>query len=140
MTVAVRVRAMVTGRLRPGWSPRELELALASGDIHADDLVSAAVAAEVAAHEQRADQAVLVRILTARSLAQDLERGAVRTGERERQQEVEVEAAVRAAVLAFHDGLFKVFVGEEELEPGGRTRLDEGTEVLFLRLVPLAGG
>jgi hypothetical protein len=65
-----------------------------------------------------------VRILTARSLAQDRGRGAVRPGERERRQPVEVEAAVRAAVLAFHDGLFKVFVGEEELEPGGRTRLD----------------
>ncbi len=54
---------------------------------------------------------------------------------------VNVADAVDAALLAFGDGLFKVFVGERELtDDGAALPVTDGAALLFLRLVPLAGG
>ncbi len=45
---------------------------------------------------------------------------------------------MEAALLAFDDGMFKVFVGDREIQ--GLVEVTDGAAVLFLRLVPLAGG
>lgn len=83
MAIAVRVRAKVTGHRRAGMADHELSLALLPGRVSAQRLIEAAVTAEVAALEQRADEAQFVRLLTERSLTEELNRGAVRLGERE---------------------------------------------------------
>jgi hypothetical protein len=55
--------------------------------------------------------------------------------------QVNLADAVDAALLAFCDGLFKVFVGERELtDDGPALPVTDGAALLFLRLVPLAGG
>ena len=83
----------------------------------------------------------MVRILTGKSLLADLEQGAVRMGDAPPQGPVDRSAAVDAALLAFDDGLFKVFVGDDELAAdSGPADLTDGSSVLFLRLIPLAGG
>lgn len=107
----------------------------------AQQLIEASVAAEVAACEDRAAEASLVRVLTGTSLAADLNRGAVRMGGIPPAGPVDLAAAVDAALLAFDDGIFKVFVGEQELAGSAApAELTDGANVLFLRLVPLAGG
>lgn len=136
MTVAVRVRAKVTGHRRGG--ERELALALPPGPVTARQIIEAAVAAEVAAYAERAEQASLVRVLTDRALRDDLARGAVRTGDASPPGPPDLPVAVETALTAFDDGIFKVFVGDTEAE--GLLELADGAEVLFLRLVPLAGG
>jgi hypothetical protein len=98
------------------------------------------VTAEVTAYELRADEAALVRVLTERSLSEDLARGTVRMGYVERVEHVDLAAAVATAQLAFDDGIFKVFVGDDELDGTTTANLSDGADVLFLRLVPLAGG
>ena len=140
MTVAVRVRAKVTGHRRRSAGDHELELPLAPGAVTAAALIEAAVSAEVAAYEQRADEATLVRMLTERELTEDLARGAVRMGDIERPPTVNVDDAVATALLAFDDGIFKIFVGDQELDSTSTVDLTDGMDVLFLRLVPLAGG
>jgi hypothetical protein len=119
-------------------------LELPPGKVTARQLIESAVAAEVASHQARAEEASLVRVLTQKSLTEDLARGAVRIG---RQEEagmppaVQVRAAVDAALLAFGDGFFKVFVGDDELaDDDCPVSVTDGTALLFLRLVPLAGG
>ena len=136
MAVAVRVRAKVTGHRRGG--ERDLALALPPGPVTARQIVAAAVAAEVAAYQARAEEASLVRVLTDRTLRDDLDRGAVRTGDVRPAAPPDVAAAVETALRAFDDGIFKVFVGDSEAE--GPVELTDGADVLFLRLVPLAGG
>ena len=140
MAVAVSVRAKVTGQRGSSVGDHPVELQLAPGPVTASQLITAAVVAEVVAHEARADEATVVRVLTGTALSADLTRGAVRTGEVERPPEVDVDAAVATALLAFEDGIFKVFVGERELLADGTADLADGAQVLFLRLVPLAGG
>jgi hypothetical protein len=140
VTVAVRVRATVTGHRRRGVQEHDLALALPPGAVSARQIIEAAVAAEVAAHEARAGEASLVRVLTAKSLLDDLGRGAVRMGDVVSAGPVDIAAAAGAALLAFDDGIFKVFVGDREVDPAAPVDLTDGASVLFLRLVPLAGG
>jgi len=138
VAVAVRVRAKVTGHRRRGEQERDLALALPPGPVSARQIIEAAVAAEVAAYQARAGEASLVRVLTDQALLDDLDQGAVRMGDTEPAGPVDVAAAVQTALLAFDDGIFKVFVGDREVE--GPVELADGAAVLFLRLVPLAGG
>lgn len=140
VTVAVRVRAAVTGHRRHGVQEHELALALPPGPVSARQIIEAAVAAEVAAHQARAEEAGLVRVLTEQSLLDDLGQGAVRMGDVGPAAPVDLTAAVEAALLAFGDGFFKVFVGDREVEGSEPVDLTDGAAVLFLRLVPLAGG
>jgi hypothetical protein len=140
MTVAVRVKATVTGHRRRGVQEHDLALALPPGPVTARQIIEAAVAAEVAAYQARAGEASLVRVLTQKSLLDDLDRGAVRTGDAAPPGPVDIAAAVEAALVAFDDGIFKVFVGDREIEGSAGIDLTDGAAVLFLRLVPLAGG
>ena len=153
MAVAVRVRVTVTGHRRRGEQERGLALALPPGPVTARQIVAAAVTAEAAAYQARAGEASLVRVLTDRALRTDLDQGAVRMSDgrmsegrmsdrrmsdRPSAEPVDVTAAVETALLAFDDGIFRVFVGDREVE--GPVQLPDGAAVLFLRLVPLAGG
>jgi hypothetical protein len=142
MTVAVKVTATITGHRRRGVREHELTLELAPGEVQARRLIEAAVAAEVSAFQARAEENSFVRVLSADGLREDLARGAVRLGDPEEAEtkDVDVAAATEAALLAFDDGIFKVFVGEREVEAGTPAWLEDGASVLFLRLVPLAGG
>jgi hypothetical protein len=129
-------------------------LALPPGAVTARQLIEAAVTAEVTAYQGRAEEASLVRVLTKKSLDADLARGAVRTGGPRDSTElagaglagtepgpVDTAEAVDAALLAFGDGLFKVFVGERELtDDDAALPVTDGAALLFLRLVPLVGG
>jgi hypothetical protein len=123
----------------------ELMLELPAGPVSARRLIEAAVSAEVAAYQARAEEARLVRVLTEKSLLEDLARGAVRAGgPREdglgEPSPVEARTAVETALLAFEDGIFKVFVGDDELTGDAGVEVADGAALLFLRLVPLAGG
>jgi hypothetical protein len=149
VTVAVRVSATVTGHRRKGVREHDLVLALPPGEVTARQLIEAAVAAEVTAFQARAEEASLVRVLTKKSLDADLARGAVRTGGPADSVELaggepgqaRLADAVNGALLAFGDGLFKVFVGDRELtDDGAALPVADGAALLFLRLVPLAGG
>ena len=140
MTVAVRVRAKVTGHRPRGVQEHEVELALPPGPATAGQIIEAAVRAEVAAFRARAEEASLVRVLIGKSLLDDVTRGAVRMGGVAPAGPVDVCGAVEAALGAFDDGFFKVFVGDCEVEATVPVNLTDGASVLFLRLVPLAGG
>src|SRR5580700_833742 len=74
VTVAVRVSATVTGHRRRGVREHELVLDLPREQVTARQLIEAAVTAEVAAFQARADEASLVRVLTEKALLADLER------------------------------------------------------------------
>ena len=153
MTVAVRVSATVTGHRRMGVREHDLVLALPPGQVTARQVIEASVVAEVAAFQARTEEASLVRVLTREGLARELATGAVRTGGPQEPAlddtaagdpapvAVDVAAAVDAALLAFADGLFKVFVADRELaDDDAPVALADGAQLLFLRLMPLAGG
>jgi hypothetical protein len=140
MTVAVRVRVTVTGHRRSGIGEHDLALALPDGPVNAHQIIEAAVRAEIAAYQARTEEATLVRVLTVASLADAQERGAVRGGDGPPAAPVDIPAAVETARQAFDDGIFKIFVGDDEIAGRDERWLADGATLLFLRLVPLAGG
>jgi hypothetical protein len=146
VTVAVRVSATVTGHRRRGVREHDLVLDLPAGKVTARQLIEAAVIAEVDAYQARGQEASLVRVLTRKALLEDLELGAVRLGEAQESKAqdavpVDMADAVDTALLAFGDGLFKVFVGDRELtDDAAPVSLADGASLLFLRLVALTGG
>jgi hypothetical protein len=152
MATAVRVAATVPGARRAGTAEHPVEVGL-SGRVPLRELLAAVVRAEVAAYLDRAEQRSLVRVLTERSLAEAVGHGAVRPAPPEQGPEptpgagparavgVDADEAVATALLAFTDGLYHVFVDDEQVEDIERVvEVGPDTRLLFLRLVPLAGG
>jgi hypothetical protein len=95
----------------------------------------------VGAFIERAEAQKLVRVLTEEALDDGLAAGAVRSGGREVAAGVDPEQAVRAAIDAQRDGLFQTIVDEEPIDDLATViEVRDGTRVMFVRLVALAGG
>jgi hypothetical protein len=141
VTVAVRVQAKVTGQRRNAVGDHTLDLHLPSGPVALSEFLVAVVRAEIANYEQRAEERTLLRVLTPESLARELMTGRVLAGGADAVAPVNVDEAVESALLAYADGLFKVFVDDvEAVSLDDVVNLQGTPTVLFLRLVPLAGG
>jgi len=141
MATALRVEAAVPGRKRAGTAEHPVEIGLDAGGVLLRDLIDAVVRAEVAAFQRRAEEQTFVRVLTEQALTDGLAAGTVRSGAREAATEVNVDQAVAAALLAFEDGLYDVIIDDEPVDDlDGTVELAPNTRLLFLRLVPLAGG
>ncbi len=105
------------------------------------DLITRVVLEEVQAFHNRQRDARLVRVLTEGQIQDGIEAGKIDSLGRESQQDINPAEAIQTALLAFEDGLYYVFIGNEQI-----TSLDAPIlfrpqmDVLFLRLVALAGG
>lgn len=116
-------------------------MSLPSGPTVLRHLIEAIVRAEVSAFIERAEGQRVVRVLTEEALEDGLTAGAVRSGGRDVAAGVDPEEAVRAAIDAQRDGLFQTIVDERPIDDLDTViELREGTRVMFLRLVALAGG
>lgn len=137
----VHVEAAVAGRKRAGTPEHELQVVLPDGPTSLRVLIEAIVRAEVSAFIERAEGQELVRVLTEEALEDGLATGAVRSGGREVAAEVDPDEAVRAAIDAHRDGLFQTVVDEEAIDDLDTViEVRDGTRVMFVRLVALAGG
>jgi hypothetical protein len=105
------------------------------------DLITHVVANEIQAFRERQEERRLARLLTARDIQQGAERGKIDLGERDLQQEVDEPAAIAAALQAFEDGLYFVFLNDEQQQDLNReVFLGPDSRLLFVRLVALSGG
>ncbi len=106
------------------------------------DLITMIVLEEVEAFRQRQEERRLLRVLTEREIAEGIERGKIDPGGHEEQrQDVDPHEAVRVALQAFEDHLYFVFIdGVQQQHLDQPVQVQSGSRVLFVRLVPLAGG
>ena len=140
--LTLTIEARLLGQKRPlltGWTlelPPETSTPLS---LHA--LITSVVEAEVEAFQQRQSERRLARVLNPIQIEQGLARGKVDLGEHELQQPVDAAQAVAAALQAFEDGLYYVFIDEEQqLGLDSEVALMPESRVTFLRLVALVGG
>ncbi len=104
------------------------------------ELITRIVHNEVQAFEKRQEQRKLVRILTEREMESGLEKGRVDSGGRDLHQKVDPDEAVGAALQAFEDGLYLVFLDEEEQRDlDKQIFLRPDSKLTFVRLTMLAG-
>jgi hypothetical protein len=105
------------------------------------DLIARTVRHEVDAFRGRQLDNRFLRALSREQIEAAVEIGAVRSGGVDLEQELDVDDAVSTALQAFEDGLYYVFVDRAQCHSlDEQVQLTENSAVLFLRLVPLAGG
>ena len=104
------------------------------------ELIARIVREEVRAFKERQEARKFVRVLTEKEMEAGLEKGRVDSGGRETYQEVDAETAVGTALEAFEDGLYLVFLDEEEQRDLDRqVFLRPDSKLTFVRLTLLAG-
>jgi hypothetical protein len=143
MSTKLTISGKVMGKTRPTFTdweltlPQDIELA----NVSLRSLLTHIVRAEVSAFETRQSQRRLLRILSPEQIQLGLEQGKVESGGSELDQTVEVDKAIEVALQAFEDGLYFVFIDDEQIERlDAKVMLKSTSQLIFLRLVPLVGG
>lgn len=104
------------------------------------ELICQLVTQNVQEYNEKQAQTPLVHFLTTSDI--ELQRSSGKVGFRAKynENEASVEEAVSTAIQAFEDGLFRVYVREEEAEKLDEPlKMEEGDEVVFIRFIMLAG-
>ena len=143
MASALSVFGRVTGKTQPIFTNWELLLPERDEQslLTLRDLLTQIVLAEVAGFAARQSQRRLMRIINPAEIRLGVEQGKVDSGGSDVEQVVDPERAVETALQAFTDGLYFVFLDEQQQENLDTTvRLQPHSELLFLRLVALVGG
>lgn len=106
------------------------------------DLISMVVTAEVVAYNERQEHRRLPQVMSKAAIEAGAARGKVDSGAMEREaQFADPHQAVGTALLAFEDGFYYVFIDEVQYHSlDSEVFVKADSRVLFLRLVPLAGG
>ena len=141
----ITIEGKIPGQRRPLFTDWQMPLPPAlpneGGRLTLRDLIQNIVRAEVGAFSDRQEQKRLVSALTERDIQAGIMRGKVDMGGRDAAQTVEVGGAIDSALLAFEDGLYYVFVDDEQVERlDSEIYLQPDSRVTFIRLVALAGG
>ncbi len=103
-------------------------------------LITRIVHEEVRAFQTRQEERKLARILTEKEIEAGLERGRVDSGGRGLHQKVDPDEAVSAALQAFEDGIYLVFLDDEEQRDlDKQVFVQPNSKLTFVRLVMLAG-
>ena len=104
-------------------------------------LIERVVREEVRAFQDRREERRFVRAISERDIQAGAEHGKITMGGRKNEPDVDSEDAVGQALLAFEDGLYYVFVDDEQVESlDAPVTLRDESRVTFLRLTALAGG
>jgi len=136
----MRIEAKVAGGRRSLFEPAELDWPEAR-TLTLGELITSVVREEVADFRDRQAANRLVRVLTEQELADGVVRGKIASGGSDLDQDVEPDAAVATALEAFTDGLYFVFVDNAQVEDlSAEVTINPASTLLFVRLVPLAGG
>jgi hypothetical protein len=132
------------GRKKPFIGEREIEVPNVAS---LRELIAAVVHGGVLAYNARsADDALkdeertLFSALSKEEIEDKATIGKVGFGQRRDARAQDPQSAVENALLSFEDGLYRVFVGDEELsELDATLSLREGDKLTFIRLTMLAG-
>ncbi|WP_144549775.1 hypothetical protein [Bacillus sp. X1(2014)] len=103
-------------------------------------LLTGLVTTEVQAFNAEISEAILVRFLTSEEIQQQAHAGKVGFGTKYNEQPTGCHQAVKTAIQAYEDGLFRVFMNEQELpELDGPLEIREGDHLTFIKLTMLSG-
>ena len=147
MQSMIHVKAKMVGKRRPlvpNWAvpiPEDIET---KNRATLRELISLVVIAEVEAFEDRQAERRFMRVLSKSQIENAAQRGKVDAAKAPAAMTdvvVDREQALSNALTAFEDGLYYVFLNEVQIETLDQPIfLTAGSQVTFLRLVPLAGG
>lgn len=117
---------------------QQLELAFVPESLR--DVIQQIVCAQVDAYNRKAVDQPIFHYLSSEAIEDEAETGKVGFGDRRNSEVADVGEAIEAAMKAFEDGIYRVFIEEDE-----QTDLDvplvikDGAKLTFIRFTMLAG-
>lgn len=136
MKIFVNVKQL--GKRRNAVENKEVLLDAVPGTVA--ELIVAIVIRQVEEYNERLEQNDLLKYLTDEEIKDRATTGKVNFEFNYNGLPADTEKAVRNALQSFEDGIFRVFLNEEELEsPDQIIHLKEEDKLTFIRLTMLAG-
>ena len=128
------------GKKHPIIKQAYLEIELGQAPTTLRLLLKAIVQQQVQAYNDRKESPTVLNILSAGQIKEASQEGKVTFGASENTTLAVEETAIETAIQAFEDGLFAIFLGEEQIESLEKLlTFDETTVFSFIRLTFLAG-
>ena len=104
------------------------------------ELISEIVQTNAVEYNSKAGEPWIMNYLSSEEIENQVETSKVGFGDRQNNQQADVTKAIITALLAFQDGLYRVFIGDNEVsELDGMLSLKEGDVLTFIRFTMLAG-
>ncbi|OLS39248.1 hypothetical protein [Bacillus sp. MRMR6] len=104
------------------------------------ELITEVITGNVAEYNKKAEEHVLLKYLSFDDIENEVQAGKVGFGERFNTQQADSAQAVDTTMTAFTDGLFRVFVGDQEISTlDGPLEVKEADVLTFIRFTMLAG-
>ena len=103
------------------------------------ELVEYIVRRNVDDYNKKVVDAPLFRYLTSDELEDSVKTGKVGFNDRKNEKNQDAGKAVENALTCFDDGIFKLFINDEEAGFGDSINLKDNDEITFIRLTMLAG-
>ena len=105
-----------------------------------EQLIIATVRICVTAYTKRLEENDTMHMLDEKTINDMAGAGKIAFGISYGEKEPDEKVAIDTAIIAFEDGLYRIFLGEEELtDLGQKIQLVEGDSLTFVRLTMLAG-
>lgn len=104
------------------------------------ELITEIVAHHVREYNERNEESQLIAFLTEEEISTKATLGKVGFGSKYDDRQANEEASIQTALVAFEDGLYKVFLREEEvLELSSKIDIQDGDDIAFIKFTMLAG-
>lgn len=116
------------------------ECSLASSPTTLKDLITEIVAYHVRIYNERAEDHQLIPLLTEEEIEAWGTEGKVGFGTQYDERQANEEESIKNALLAFEDGLYRVFIRDEEVsELDAAIDIQDGDDIAFIKFTMLAG-
>jgi hypothetical protein len=116
------------------------ELILTDNPSTLRELITEIISKNVESYNNRKLDSMLFAYLSFDEIESQVSTGKVGFGYRVNEQQADAAKAVETAMLAFTDGLYRVFIGDVEIESlDGRIAVNEGDVLTFIRFTMLSG-
>jgi len=116
------------------------ELVLNNVPSNLRELITEIVRINVTAYNNKKPEPLLIQYLAPDQIENQAQTGKVGFGDRRNDKQADVNQAIQTAILAFEDGIYRVFSGENEVSSlNDPLVLKEGDLLTFIRLTMLAG-
>lgn len=117
-----------------------IEITLENNPETLEQLIQECVRSEVKRFNESRLDTSLLPFLSPKEISEQAEEGKITFGEKENRELADLDKAIATALLAFTDGLFAVFIDEEEIKSlQSPITLKEDSIISFIRLTFLVG-
>lgn len=104
------------------------------------DLLTETVKIMVTQYESRMDSGEMLKVLTKQDIEDKSVSGKIGFGIHYGKKRPSLEKSIQSALECFEDGMVVLFIDGKQVEnPDEHIELKEGSELTFVRLIPLAG-